>query len=130
MSYWSHIGAPSSSHATEIVTSLFLSSTSLPSEALIFNSPMKLPPSLWFQNSEDGNRIMQRNGALDSDCYGFIMHRYEKKRMFRVSDVSINSRNKQTVHVGRAFQQIFFPTVPDLDDGWPWVWREEQNNSN
>ncbi|KAJ6904799.1 hypothetical protein NC652_022740 [Populus alba x Populus x berolinensis] len=45
----------------------------LPWEALIFNSRKKLPPH---SNSEDGNRIMQRNGTLDSDCYGFVMHRF------------------------------------------------------
>lgn len=37
--------------------------------------------STWFQKSEDGNRIMQRNGSLGSDCYGFIMRRDKKKRM-------------------------------------------------
>lgn len=48
---------------------------------------------IWFFGKKlDEYSYQKKWSILQSDCYGFIMHRYEKKRMFRISTVHAASR--------------------------------------
>uniref|UniRef100_A0A6N2KJH9 Uncharacterized protein n=1 Tax=Salix viminalis TaxID=40686 RepID=A0A6N2KJH9_SALVM len=84
-----------------------------------------------------------------------MLRRYERKRMFRISTVHAASRmasksltayrpylefgseyiiskdNQTLSSCGTSFSTIFHAAIHDLDDGWPWIWvEEEQINLN